>query len=61
VSGRKLAAIVEPHESSKFNVLSIHPVKYRFLFDQAKSRKSGLILKALQGRLWTPFLITSVV
>jgi hypothetical protein len=35
VSGRKLAAIVEPRESSKFNVLSIHSVKYRsFLIRQ---------------------------
>jgi hypothetical protein len=31
-----------------------------FLLDQPKRRKSGLILQALQGRLCTPFLITSV-
>jgi hypothetical protein len=35
-------------------------IKKAFLFDQPKRRKSGLILKALQGRLWIPFLITSV-
>ena len=44
----------------KYNALSTHPVKYHILFDQPKRRKSGLIFKALQGRLWTPFLITSV-
>jgi hypothetical protein len=44
----------------KYNALSTHLVKYHFLFDQPKRRKSGLILKALQGPLWIPFLITSV-
>jgi hypothetical protein len=44
----------------KYNELSTRLVKYRFLFDQPKRRKSGLIFKALPGRLWTPFLITSV-
>jgi hypothetical protein len=44
----------------KYNALSTHLVKYHFLFDQPKRRKSGLIFKALQGRLWTPFLIASV-
>jgi hypothetical protein len=44
----------------KYNALSTHLVKYHFLFDQPKRRKSGLILKALQGRLCAPFLITSV-
>jgi hypothetical protein len=40
--------------------LSALVISKDFLFDQPKRRKSGLILKALQGRLWTPFLITSV-
>ena len=44
----------------KYNTLSTHLVKDHFLFDQPKHRKLGLIFKALQGRLWTPFLITSV-
>jgi hypothetical protein len=44
----------------KYNALSTHLVKSHFLFDQPKRRTSELILKALQGRLWTPFVITSV-
>jgi len=44
----------------KYHALSTHLVKYHFLFDQPKRRKSGLIFKALQGRLWTPFVITYV-
>src|SRR5580765_6588606 len=44
----------------KYNTLSTHLVEYHFLFDQPKHRKLGLIFKALQGRLWTPFLITAV-
>jgi len=44
----------------KYNAFSTHLVKYHFLFDQPKRRKLGWIFKALQGRLWTPFLITSV-
>jgi hypothetical protein len=30
------------------------------LFDQPQRRKSGLLFKALPGRLWTPFVITAV-
>jgi len=44
----------------KYHALSTHLVKYHFLFNQPKRRKSGLILKVLQGRLWPPFLIISV-
>jgi hypothetical protein len=44
----------------KYNALSTHLVKYHSLFDQPKRRKSGWIFKALQGRLWIRFLITSV-
>jgi hypothetical protein len=35
-------------------------LKDHFLFDQPKWCKEGLILKALQGRLRIPFLITPV-
>src|SRR4029077_6699565 len=44
----------------KYNVLSTHLVKYHFLFDQPKRCKEELILKALQGWLRIPFLITPV-
>jgi len=44
----------------KYNALSTYLIKYCFLFDQPQHQKSRLILKALHGRLWTPFLTTSV-
>ena len=44
----------------EYNASSTHLVKYHFLFDQPKRCKEGLILKALQGRLQIPFLITPV-
>ena len=44
----------------KYHAFSTHLVTYHCLFDQPKGRKSGWIFKALQGRLWTPFLITPV-
>ena len=36
-------------------------VTYHLLFDQQTRRTAGWIVQALQGRWWTPFLITSVV
>jgi hypothetical protein len=44
----------------KYHAFSTHLVNYHCLCDQPKRRTSGVIVKALQGRLWTPFVSTAV-